>query len=506
MSDLVGGASFKPRPRRYRKPLLLSAGVVLVVLAAWLIVALPDRLDCGGSQLTRHGGECVGVTDGSFVFVPDGADDLGKRFRDIQKLIKKENDRVAAEEKNYVKVGLLSTLTPTDTGPQSPRRVLHSLEGAYTAQMRANHTQELGDRAPQVQLLLANAGSRYEHWEPAVDQLISMTDDSAPLVAVAGLSISTTDTQAAAKRLSEHRIPIIASSASADGLNASTIPGLIRVTGSNTDFVSALRHYVRDHDNLSKAILVADDDPPDLYVATLTDAFEKLMKRELGSRPVQPFHGTTIEEDAPPALVDTAVRNICQAHVDMVLFSGRTGDLDKFVEALHHRTCRPDPISVLFVETGPAIAKDEWARLGQDGITVVQASAMDPAWTRDSGTGPGAPRGFHDFYEQYRTRIRYADDVEDALQDGYAVANHDALVTAVRAIRISYSEDPEQPMNQVRVRNALFLLNLDNEVEAASGTLSFASGRNGDPGKKPIPVIETPPGPDRPSLYTTPEL
>jgi hypothetical protein len=505
------GDGFDNPPRHWLRALLLAAAGAVLFLGVAALVWLPDRLDCGGfgSDLERRGGDCVGVTDGSYAFVPEVDDeDLHERFRAVQALIKQENDRVAEEEDASVKVGLLAPLTPDGSSPQAPERVLRALEGAYTAQMRANHTQELGDRTPQIQLYPANVGSRHEQWQPAVTQLAAMSGDDAPLVAVVGLAISTEASRDAALRLSEHGIPLVAASASADGLNDSTVPGLIRVTASNTDFVTALRHYIRGREDLRTAVLVHDQRAPDLHVATLTAAFRELLAEELGHRPDQPFQGVTVDAEAPRALFDAAVRNICQAGPrqttpDMVLFSGRTGDLGAFLEALHNRPCRDAPISVLFVETGPVIDAAEEERLARNNITVVQASAMDPSWYAEDGAEP--PRGYRPFVEEYRTRLPHVADPGAALENGYAIANHDALATAVRAIRVSHAEDPQAPMTGARVRHAFFLLHLDNAVEGAGGTLSFTTDRQGDPGGKPVPVIETPAGAVRPELYVTPE-
>ncbi|WP_226962021.1 MULTISPECIES: type 1 periplasmic-binding domain-containing protein [Streptomyces] len=497
--------SWEP-PRRRGLWVLSGLLVAVVAVAALLLVRdwLAER-DCGGSELTDRGGECVGVSDGSPPFLPPEAGDaLADRFREIQQLIQRENERVADEGGTAVKVGLLSTLTADERGPHSPTRVLHALEGAYTAQMRANHGRQLGDPTPQIQLLLANAGSRHDKWEPAVDRLVGMTDDDIPLVAVAGLSMSSEHSRAAAERLAEHGIPLVAASASADRLNAETIPGLVRVTASNTDFVTALAAYVHARDELDEAVLVHDTRAPDLHVTTLTDAFRAELATELGDNPDQPFQGTSIGESAAPALFRAAVQNVCATEADMVLFAGRAADLDAFVESLHSRPCRGRPISVLFAETGPVIDESERERLADSHITVVQASAMDPAWSADGGANSEAPAGFADFYAAFDEHVPFEEDVPAALRDGYAVANHDALAVAVQAIRLTHAQAPEEPLTPSRVTDALFLLHLDNAVPAASGTLEFTVDRAGDPGGKPVPIIETPPGDERPALYTTP--
>ncbi|MDB1086573.1 hypothetical protein PJ985_03200 [Streptomyces sp. ACA25] len=499
-------------PRRWLRVSLLVAGAGAAGFLAFLAFVLPERLDCGGwgSGLTREGGECVGVTDGSYAFAPlDGAGPAAE-FADVQKLIKAENDRVAAADTEYVKVGLLATLTPAENGPLAPQRVLHALQGAYTAQMRANHTADMGDKQPLVQLHLANAGSRHETWEPAVERLVAMAGDESPLVAVVGLSISTEASQAAAEELAAHEIPIVASSASADGLNMRMRDGMIRVTGSNTDFVNALERHVRAAGgDLSRAMLVSDRNDPDLHVATLTDAFARLLEQEDDVMPRKSFSGTTLRSSGPVSLFRPITDSICGTGAEMVLFSGRTGDLHAFLEALHVRDCRAQqPLSVLFVETGPvedvsAAARPD--RLEENGITIVQASAMDPQWFGEEDAGSPAPNGFEHFHLAFAEHVGHRTEaqVKAALRDGYAVANHDAMYAAVRAIRTGHGERQErgEPTTPAGVREALFRL---ENVQAASGTLSFPEERGGDPGGKPLPVIELPAGGAGGETYVTP--
>ncbi|WP_156184669.1 hypothetical protein [Allosalinactinospora lopnorensis] len=56
------------------------------------------------------------------------------------------------------------------------------------------------------------------------------------------------------------------------------------------------------------------------------------------------------------------------------------------------------------------------------------------------------------------------------------------------------------------IRDHLLLLNSENEVTAASGTLSFTENRSGNPGGKHIPVLALPDSSDSTSgkPYITP--
>ncbi|WP_340561660.1 ABC transporter substrate-binding protein [Streptomyces sp. GSL17-111] len=504
----VDHTDFSPPARRLTRLLVIAGVLVLLAAGVAAVVWLPPRLACDGpgSGVVERDGECIGVTDGSPAFLPGGGEGLRERYRAVQERIEAENDRVADEESSAVKVALLSTLSATPDGPLSPEQVLHSLHGAHVAQMRANHTRELGDPAPQIQLYLANAGSGHDRWEPVVDELVGMTDDRAPLVAVVGLGPSVEATREAAERLSAEDIPMVSSVASATSLRHAEVPGLVRVTPSNTDFVAALHAYVGGRDMLDTAMLVHDESPPDLHVKSLTDAFTRTFAEQLAGHAPQPFQGKSVSEDVAYTYFDAVVRNLCAAEADMALFSGRTVDLREFLEALHVRPCLAEPVSVLFVETGPVIPPEEVEKLRRSRITVVHASAADPAWAdEERATGP-VPEGHAPFEAAFRARLPEVTDVEAALQDGYAAAHHDAVMVAVRALRLTHSGEDGQEPSAARTARALFLLNEDNTVPGASGTLSYSTSRGGDPGRKPVPVLEVPARGPAPDLYVTPAL
>ncbi|SFC89608.1 ABC transporter substrate-binding protein [Streptomyces aidingensis] len=481
---------FAPRPRVLTRLLLPAALLVLAVLAAVAVVRLPPHLACGGlgSGLVERGGECIGVTDGGPAFLP-GPEELHEEYRRIQSLIKAENDRVADDGRPSVKVALVSTLTPDTGGPLSPEQILHSLRGAYVAQMRANHGEEarLGDPGLQIRLHLANAGKVQDKWEPVVEELIGMTDDRAPLIAVVGWGLSVQDTEDAAARLSEAGIPMVSSVASATGLNHSTIPGLVRITPSNDDFVRALAEYADARPDLSRAALVLDENSEDRHVNTLTEAF----RAHFGDRIVseEPFGGTTVGDEYRYVEFFNIVQNVCGTGAEMVLFSGRTANLHDFLDRLRGRYCTERPVTVLFVETGPVIAEEDVRPLDDSDITVVQASANDPRWSLEEDSG--APAGFAPFYRAHQEYLG-GQGLPAELSDGYALAHHDALMTAVLAIRSQYSERRGELPSSAQIRPALFQLKDGNSVKAASGSLQFPAARAGDPGGRPVPVIEIP--------------
>ncbi|WP_415840348.1 ABC transporter substrate-binding protein, partial [Nocardiopsis gilva] len=471
-----------PPPRRtwLRRAAIAVAAVLLVGVAVWVAPSVM----CGGpgSDTSLVDGQCVGVTDGSFVF--------DRRFDEIQQRIKAENDRVAWQSKPSVKVALLTTLTPTEKSPMDTWRVRSSLEGAYVAQMRANHGVELGDQLPLTQLYLANEGSHQAQWEPVAQELVEMTEDEAPLVAVIGLGVSITATEEAAQYFSDRQIPMVSAVVTADGLDYNGFPGLLRASPSNSQYVDALDAYIDDQKDLESAILVNDSNDPDLFVATLREAYERELSGMFKDFPALPFRGSTLGETPRAGLFDAITRNICTADPDMVVYAGRTQDLHTFIDSLSVRVCRNDPLTVVFSVTGLSILKDEEAleKLKKGNVTLVYASATDPDWSENPDE---APEYFPAFLSAY---TRFVGRDSDALDDGYAVMHHDAMATAVSAVRIAQPVEGEglRPMD---VYDALLLLHTAHPVPGASGTLSFTQEGNGNPGGKVIPVIEVR-GPD----------
>ncbi|MGH4019539.1 MAG: hypothetical protein ACRDT0_09945 [Pseudonocardiaceae bacterium] len=130
------------RRRRIKRIVLLAVVAVIAAGAVWGIAEVLRSCGSLDSGVDEVDGECIGVTDGSYVFHPELAG--------VQRMIAAENDRVrAAAPSSYVTVALLDPLTPIADDPLTPEvessalppaQVRHRLEGAYTALRRVNTT------------------------------------------------------------------------------------------------------------------------------------------------------------------------------------------------------------------------------------------------------------------------------------------------------------------------------------------------------------------------------
>ncbi|MGH3758376.1 ABC transporter substrate-binding protein [Actinophytocola sp.] len=480
------------RLRRHRGKVAL--GVVVAVIATGVAVVLWPDDSCGSddSGVRRIDGQCVGVTDGSFVF--------HESFADIQAKIAEENRRVSGSGQT-VTVALADPLTVTDTSAVTVEQVRNELEGAYTAQYRINHTAAVGDQRPLVKLVLANWGSHQLQWQPVVEQLEGMVDDPDPLVAVIGLRLSTVQTEQAAKHLARHGIPMVSAIATADQLNYGAIRGFVRASPPNTEYVAALRTYLRHHPNLDSALMVYDSnsdaspDPgtgsgSDLFTRSLRDDFDKGLefKQEY---PAQSFVGKSGRTGASPDLFTNITTNLCAVKPEVVLFAGRVVDFGGFLDSLHNRVCPDSPMTVLAAgaDFGALDLRSKEAELAEKNLSVVYATETDPhGWVRGA---PGTPPFFKEFYDQY-SQLGFP---TAHLDDGAAISTHDALLIAAKAARLSSRSHPGHVLpSHVDVLNQMLNLNNLDEVPGASGQLSFSyrGADSGNPSNKPVPVIEVP--------------
>ncbi|MBP2472378.1 hypothetical protein JOF53_001250 [Crossiella equi] len=483
----TGEVDFTPPPTRARRRRRLRNGLVLALtvlavgyLTTTAVTRMLDACGSAGSGVSEVDGECVGTTDGTYVFHPDLAEVQGK--------IAAENEWVLAQNRPYVSLALLSPLTWNERSALTGGKILRLLQGSYTGQRRANRSSLAGDPQPLVRLLLANAGSGLRRWSPVVEALAERVGGADHLVAVTGLGVSVEQTREAATRLSELGLPMVGALITANGLDHEHIPGLIRTNAANSDYVEALRLFLENRPHLAEGLLVYDANLPDLYTRTLKESMEDVFGKS-GARLKhlpQTFRGASQPSEATPAMFDGITKNICAVHPQLVFYAGRELDLASFVEALRHRVCRAEHLTILTGETGFGPAATSAPALRAANLTGVYAHSTDPErWRRGAPEAPHYP----DFHAAFTEHFSAA-----GLDNGYAVMHHDAVVTAARAVRLA--------AEQARTKDGLptpgdvlsQLLNLNNayQVPAASGRLSFSARTKGNPGGKPVPVLQLP--------------
>lgn len=511
---------FEPPPtpldRRRRRSRRIAAVLAVVIVVPSLLwggnLAYRD-LACGpiGNGIARVDGQCVGVTDGTFIFHPD--------IEQIQQKIRKENERVrngGYGDLPYVRVAVLMPMTADDRSALTMARIRYSLQGAYVAQRRANGGRDdgFGDPTPLIELLLANEGSNQQQWRPTVSRLTDMITGAHPLVAVVGLGVSIPDTQLAAEELSRHQVAAVGAVLTADTLRADSF---VQVSPSNGHYALALKNYLdkaypEGHRDRRRGIVVYDQNS-DMYTRTLRQAYEQHLEDFMVEGPAQQFNGILNEEEPIP-LFDHVSTQVCAAKAVRIFYAGRVKELkNHFIPSLARKHCAEreengEQLTIMLGATGLSSLHDKETvdLLKRHRIRVVYASSIDAIrWngraedllSNEQEHVPqndltGMPVGYPSFYQKLHELLSTG-EADDALADGYTAMHHDAVATAVLATRQAARERKEAVPTHKHVAAALWKLNILGEVAAASGTLSFSPEGLGWPSGKPIPVLSIPP-------------
>jgi len=494
--------------RRTRRLAILIAVIGLALAGGgwWISNGITSRGHrCTGLDATTSdqfslskssdGAQCIGWTIGR-------AYDFGSTDPEMASIIARitsENQRVqdqadTVHAKPYVRVGVLLPMTSNGGSAMTEPTILHSLQGAYAAQMDADESSDpiLGDPTPLVQLVLANEGLDQGDYGAVIAQLGQLEGGSHPLVAMTGLGISIAATPQAADALDRLGIPSIGAVLTADDMVG---PELFKVSPSNHQYAQSLKAYLDRQPSIKSGYLVYDRNQ-DNYVRSLrtafTDTFDSTYDLTLHS---DGFNGSTPPTVGTPDLFSGIVQDVCSLKPDVLFYAGRDRDLQALIDELKGRGGCEKPVRPLVIATGTTGLAISTDGLDKAQIGVVDASATDPdGWLTNE---PGTPANYRSFYNAF---VALGQGFTKAsLQDGYAIMEHDAVVAAVWAARKSATSNDNSNPNRSTVtaiptssdvRYALFGME-NSSIPGSSGTFHFDELPTNDlwPIGKPVPVI-----------------
>ncbi|MFD4668729.1 NACHT domain-containing protein [Lentzea sp. NPDC058450] len=419
------------RSRVRRASVLVVVSVVAgLLLGAGLPVAGGLQTRCGVTPFDANvrylrvglDSECVGVTDGSYVF-----DD---EITLVSKLIAAENQDVRDSDEPYVRMAMLMPLVQ---GVLSRTEIRHALEGAYVALHEANR------RSPvNVELVLANSGSKQRHWEPVVMQLRQMATEEHPLVAAIDSGVRTEALFNAATLLSLSGIETISATPAVDEFSSVLAAALERRTSDKP------RH------------LISVRTDSDVYVQTLSSGFRQRYRGEAEE--------LFFDQRTGPM---TIAGRLCSDGTT-VLFSGRTEALGSLVDAIALRC----PRAQITIAAGTVDVARLSSRIRMTAVRVLYVSAVDTAQLR--ADGPYQYKRFETLYKTWFT---------DPLDDGFALLHHDAAGMAFAAVSMIGAIQPTAADVAVNLRSGWFA--------GATGALSV--GTDGSPRGRALSVHEFPP-------------
>ncbi|BBA97194.1 hypothetical protein RVR_2824 [Actinacidiphila reveromycinica] len=473
-----------PPPRRWPRVAIAGAVALVVAAAVTVVVTVLHDDDCA-TRGTEVGGECIGVSDGSYVFEKSLGPVMGR--------IRAANRQVEKSGKPWVDVAYVEPITEEQDQESVKYGIRKELEGAYLAQQQLNDVQ-LGGHGdmPQIRLLVANSGLRSEQWQKLSKVLIGMSEPGDhPLVGVAGFGQSRDGTLDLVRTLRAAKVPMMGATVTADGLTDPRNVGFFSVSSPNSAQVSAAVKYLRRQQERTagyRVMVVRDRNQQDIYNTSLYSDFARdsaASKLALTGGDLEYVSGIDGVGNAMSSVAD----KVCDKAPDAVYFAGRGANLRDFVVAMSapDRRC---PVTVLTGDDAVGVyydgsASDATRRTyAQDWrtsrVTVLYTALGHPALPGEVYSAAKDPYpAFRDLYHQ-----QFGGSGDTELQDGQVILGHDAVWTLGEAIREAAGPAGTVPVTAGSTLNGLVG---GNDVTGVSGPIRL--GPDGNPQDKPIALV-----------------
>ncbi|UOE19303.1 hypothetical protein NI17_021630 [Thermobifida halotolerans] len=456
--NVRGVVQGEPTPgKRWREALTTTVAGLLVLLLLAGTATLMDLFNgrCWRPLLTDPGvwevrGEngrrdCVGYTDGSFVF--------HERLAAVQGRIKEQNDGVVTARTPYVTVVYLGQLSVSDTEASNSRLagVLGELTGLALRQKR--HNADAPDKgSPRIRLLIANTGPGWRHGT-AVAERIGRRAREENIVAAVGFGQSLTTTTETIEVLSRYALPMVSSTATFDdiaALHGSYSDFFFPIAPSNTRLGSQAAEWAlrgassTDADGTwelpatGTAVAVADTTSTESYGEDLANKFMdhflagggRAGTEALGALAYRANGVIPYERNGGQSL-DTVVERICADPPDLVYYAGRSANFGVLLDRLYDENRCADGITVLGGDDVAQYVTDNADRLSgvHDRISVYYTPlAADGVWGSPGAQNDEVPA----FYENLADLTEELD--ADTPSIAHAVMAHDTLDVVSRAL------------------------------------------------------------------------
>jgi ABC-type branched-subunit amino acid transport system substrate-binding protein len=512
-------------PRQFQDPwyyqhrgfAAVAVAVLLVLGGVFVLPQAISRWSCGEAfpwaGVWSDGGECVGVTDGSYSFGPVGTVSTAPVFSQLATL--NRQDQCPGPQKPVtVTIGALVTLNSLNAG----LRGLHELEGFAAGLREANlPSSDMSMHcAYRLRLLVAQMGSNEQAATADAQALVANG-----VVAVVGMGLSNQQSADAAAILNADHIAMVSDDITGEGFDqdgskedhpdfsgcqsASTVPGaapywqhawpyFFRVAYRTTTQVNEVLDYLRTlpQPNSPQDFLVQPTDPGDAYTCSTVPAIESgLAKRGMPGRP-QILDFATAQAQPTEDSVAYAICNVAKPVT--VFYAARAVYLSSLLDDILwdkvNRGCSPTSItivsqsdaaqlripSVYYEPSRDGVLTSNWFRKGW--LRIYYTPLADPNLIGHAGN-PKAP-GYTALTGAF-TKLGFN---QNDLVDGWAIMAYDSVTTVATALeQISPVGSSAAPPP---VTGALIQSQILNELGATSrpgapgadGTITFDNNGN----------------------------
>ena len=480
-----------PRRRRDWLPLALVVLLVAGLLAAagWKGPWLLDRAGCRPGLLPAGdvwsaGGECVGLTGGSYTF--------GRpEFSTVLAKIEQQNAAVTGDPcgtgTRPVTVGVLATLS----SPRVGSRAVHQLEGFAAAQAQANRP---GCIYP-IRLRVGQLGTDEQAAAAVAERLASDRD----VVAAVGMGLSDQQSANAVAVLARHGVPMVSDVITAEGFDqngsaddrasfAACDPGATYQDSVGQGFfyrvafrvgvqIERLYQYSQRARISRLNYVLTPTTTGDPYTCTALP----LLHRRFGQG-VQEIRF----DPADPTTVTQSAKRICDGGQQVTVFyTARARDLPRFLASVQQEfdngQCTSTGITVLSTSDAERLRAAELEpsleRLRTDALRApaLRSGRLRLVYTPLADADVLAAAGSGGFAAM-RESFTAAGFGPTHLDDGWAINAYDALTTVAAAVsKISVG----QPVSRGSVNTTIGgFSGLGHSVAGAGGSITFDNNGN----------------------------
>ncbi|QOV44051.1 ABC transporter substrate-binding protein [Streptomyces chromofuscus] len=313
------------------------------------------------------GTECVGIATGDVRFgaqLRGGADEEGRRLRDLEELVREENAEVLrGRPGTYVTVVYAGPLSSSPVDPSLVKGA-EELAGVYLAQRVVNENYTV-----KLRVLLANGGADMGHQRVTADAIAEYADRDPTVVGVVGFGRDLQSSPDVTRRLHRVGLPIVSGTNSATYLpkDFSNWFSLAAPDEHQADALGLVARQLRTLDRAPRALVLARDteESQDRYTSEQALYGGEMLKRE-GFR-LLPAQNYRVANGKPELRLHA--ENICRGESvpSVIYFAGRVEDIGPLMTQLSTEPgCANREISIL---TGDDLSKARFSGAGgRDGV------------------------------------------------------------------------------------------------------------------------------------------
>lgn len=497
----------------------LAAAAALALLLGWIVVPgyVQNRNPCveegvrPPQGITRAGGECVGISDGSFPFA--------SRLEAVQERLWEQNEEVVSSGNPYVTVVYVGELSVREGASEDRLAgVQGELAGLAVRQETLNEREDTDGRYPGIRILQANVGSQWSHSEAVAESIADLARRDGKVLAAVGFGHSVSGNTEAIGVLNRAGLVMVGSTATYDDVavgEGGPSPFFFPVAPSNSRIaVQAARwayHGARttvaadgEEEGQGRetelellpartAAAVADDSSGELYGPHLAERFMREFTALGGRAHPARADDTTLSTGFAPAegLLPYGAANqptlrqratqICADPPDLIYYAGRSNHFGTFYELITRQgACADGRVTIL---GGDDIAKyvtdyaDELGPNAEDFPVFYTPLAASGSW----GTAGVREQSFYHAVQELITELGEADDPDERPSVAHAAMAGDTLLVVAEAVQTAHDEQfggagEEETGVPSDLRKVLTEV---DQVTGASGRLSFGAQRDG---------------------------